>query len=375
MFIENHSNPMIYRWWISIQEFDFILKDILGKDNEVADGFSRLVNNQMTDKQLLISAMLIAKPMSPEVFNMISSVHNSLNGHHGVERTMMCLKRIPASKDVKNLRSYVHLFIQKCPFCQKINMIKLPIHASPFTTSTYSPMECLNIDFIGPFPDKRYILTIVDAFSRWTELYLCESNTAVEAAKSLYQHFGRYGAPRQIRSDRGSHFANATIAEFLTLVGTEHCLTLSYSSQENAIVERVNKEINRHIKAWIYDANDLEQYELAIPIVQRILNSAYSDRTGITPASMLFGNALDLDRGIFLPLSERTNSDTPLSETMSRMLAFQDTIVNKARAVLLETDQLHMTKLQGKAITVYPPNSFVLVRYRQGSPPTRLNKF
>jgi hypothetical protein len=107
-FIENHSNPMIYRWWISIQEFDFILKDILGKDNEVADGFSRLVNNQMTDKQLLISAMLIAKPMSPEVFNMISSVHN-LNGHHGVERTMMCLQRIPDSKNVKNLRSYVYI--------------------------------------------------------------------------------------------------------------------------------------------------------------------------------------------------------------------------------------------------------------------------
>jgi hypothetical protein len=82
-----------------------------------------------------------------------------------------------------------------------------------------------------------------------------------------------------------------------SLVGTQHCLTLSYSSQQNAIVERVNKEINRHVRAWIYDANDLEQYELAIPIVQRILNSAYSDRTGITPASMLFGNALDLDRG------------------------------------------------------------------------------
>jgi transposase InsO family protein len=98
-------------------------------------------------------------------------------------------------------------------------------------------------------------LVIIDAFSRWTELYICNAATALEAAKSLYQHFGRYGAPRQIRSDRGSHFANATIAEFLSLVGTQHCLTLSYSSQQNAIVERVNKEINRHVRAWIYDAN------------------------------------------------------------------------------------------------------------------------
>jgi len=373
LYIQNHSNPMIYRWWVSIQEFDFILKDILGKDNEVADGFSRLVKNEMTDKQLLISAMLIATPMSQDVFNMISSVHNSVNGHHGVDRTIMCLSRIPDSKQIKNLRAYVHLFIKKCPFCQKIDMIKYPIHASPFTTSTYYPMECLNIDFIGPFHDKRYILVIVDAFSRWVELYLCSTATASESARCLFEHFGRYGAPRLIRSDRGSHFANATIAEFLSLVGTEQCLTLAYSSQQNAIVERVNKEINRHIKAWIYDANNLENYHLAIPIVQRILNSAYSDRTGITPASLLFGNSLDLDRGIFLPLSERPSSDIPLSTTMSNMLAFQDKIMTTARSVLMETDKLHMGKLQGQSITVFPPDSFVLVKYRKGSPPSRVH--
>ena len=49
-----------------------------------------------------------------------------------------------------------------------------------------------------------------------------------------------------IRSDRESHFANDLIKKFLELTGTPHNLTLAYSSQENAIVERVNKEVNRH---------------------------------------------------------------------------------------------------------------------------------
>jgi hypothetical protein len=39
----------------------------------------------------------------------------------------------------------------------------------------------------------------------------------------------------------------------------------------------------------------------------------------------------------------------------------------------METDKLHMAKLQGKSITVYPPDSFVLVRYRKGAPPSRLH--
>jgi len=187
------------------------------------------------------------------------------------------------------------------------------------------------------------------------ELYLCSAASASENARCLYEHFGKYGAPRLICLDRGSHFTNATIAEFLTLVGTEQFLMLAYSSQQNAIVEPVNKEINRNIKAWIYDANNLENYHLAIPIVQRILNSASSDRTGITPASMLFGNSLDLNRGIFLPLSERPSQDIPLSTTMSNMLAFQDKILRTGRTILQETDQLHMGKLQGKPITVFPP--------------------
>ena len=42
-----------------------------------------------------------------------------------------------------------------------MNMLDIPIHAHGFTISTYTPMECLNIDFIGPFPDQGYILVIV----------------------------------------------------------------------------------------------------------------------------------------------------------------------------------------------------------------------
>jgi hypothetical protein len=42
------SNPTVNRWFVDIQEFDFALKDILGKNNPVADGLSRLVANNMT---------------------------------------------------------------------------------------------------------------------------------------------------------------------------------------------------------------------------------------------------------------------------------------------------------------------------------------
>ena len=52
-----------------------------------------------------------------------------------------------------------------------MSMLRIPIHAHHFTTSTYTPMECLNIDFVGHFPDGGYILVIVCTFTRWIELY------------------------------------------------------------------------------------------------------------------------------------------------------------------------------------------------------------
>ena len=111
------------------------------------------------------------------------------------------------------------------------------IHAHGFTTSTYTPMECLNIDFIGSFPDQGYILVIVDTSTRWVELYHTTDATALPAAECLLQHFSRFGASHQLRSDNGPHFIADVIREFLHLIGVLHTLTLAYSKQENAIVD------------------------------------------------------------------------------------------------------------------------------------------
>ena len=77
--------------------------------------------------------------------------------------------------------------------------------------------------------------------------------SAEESANALLMHFGRYGAPSVLLSDRCSHFVNSVTSEFLLHVGTEHTLTIAYSKQENSIVERANKEINRHLAALFFD--------------------------------------------------------------------------------------------------------------------------
>ena len=126
-----------------------------------------------------------------------------------------------------------------------------------------------------------------------------------------------------IRSDRGSHFMNEIVREFLLRTGTPHNLTLAYSKQENAIVERVNKEVNRHLRAFTFDSTNLEAYKLCLPFVQRIINSSVHSSTGVSPASLLFGNQLNLDRGILVKFPEQTQIPTRSSKVIADMLLIQ----------------------------------------------------
>jgi hypothetical protein len=162
--------------------------------------------------------------------------------------------------DRTNIRRYVRKFIQQCPCCQKMSQIKVPIHTMPFTTASHYPMERLNIDTIGPLKEdergNKYIIAIIDSFTRWTGLYGVRDVTAECAIDALIEHFGIFGCPAQLLSDNGSQFVNELITEFTKLIGTEHITTMAYSKEENAMVERSNKETMRHLRNLIFEFKD-----------------------------------------------------------------------------------------------------------------------
>jgi hypothetical protein len=189
-----------------------------------------------------------------------------------------------------------------------MSVLKVPIAAHPFTVSSYLPMERLQTDFIGPFPDDSYILVIICCFTSWVELYWCERATSELAAQKLLEHIGRFGAPSQLLSDRGSHFVNEVISELLQLVGTEHCLNIAYSKEESAIVERENREVNRHLRSMFFHDGVISNFKRNIPLVQRILNAQKHTRTKVSPCDLLFGRMIDLETGFLLPYSEQPYS-------------------------------------------------------------------
>ena len=410
-----------------MQQYDFDIEHIPGPLNIVADGLSRLIPGEASSQTIPIILAALCPPSYPfesnneeeehffcsfwqqdapeevlcakistekpikipeDIRSVIGRSHNSLVGHHGRERTVAKVMEVLQQKKYKkladqfsdndHLRTYVKEFIDKCPVCQKLSTLKVPIQAHTFTTATYEPHQRLNMDTIGPFPDDEdgycYILVIIDTFTRWIELFPIKSTTAAETAQILLQHFGRFGQAQEIQHDNGSQFVNSIIAELSLLLGIDQKRTLAYSSEENAIVERANKEVLRHLRAILMDRKVKEQWRIYLPFVQRIMNSAVSLSTGVSPAQLLFGNAITLNRSILVDLPIHVRHD--LSEWANNMVQAQYLIIDKAVAYQTQLDQKNRAKRQREEPTEFEDGSLVLVEYHKKGfkkgPPNKL---
>jgi transposase InsO family protein len=377
VYMDTDTDGKVMRWKMTIQEFDCDVEHIPGKDNVVADGFSRLL--AITEEEL--TAMYdLHIPVKYQ--DKIKKVHNSVSGHHGVQRTIDKLDAMGPEFDWKYRREHVKKFIKQCPFCQKMSYLKPSVHTHPFTVAAYHPMERLGMDSIGPLlPSKdgyQYILVIIDCFTRWVELYPLTDLAAIPTAKVLMQHFGRFGNPAQVIHDNATQFENESINEIIRLTGIETIPILAYSSEENAIVERANKEVMRHLRAIIFDKNIISNWQDFLPIVQRIINATKNESTGVAPDQLLFGNAIKLDRGVFLPQSENPASSISLSKWAADMLKAQHDITGIAQRAQLLRDQQHMAESSPQR-TEFAIGSYVLVNYHgtalRAGPPSKMQTY
>ena len=97
---------------------------------------------------------------------------------------------------------------------------------------------------MGPFPfsfGNLYILVVVDYVSKWVEAVACKSNDYKVVLKFLKENiFSRFGIPRAIISDGGSHFCNKPSSTLLQKYRVRHKVSTPYHLQTNGQVDLAN---------------------------------------------------------------------------------------------------------------------------------------
>ncbi|GKD45190.1 reverse transcriptase domain-containing protein [Tanacetum coccineum] len=192
----------------------------------------------------------------------------------------------------------------------------LPFTAMPMTWSpvvtlvnvrekSHNEMKCLKmqfkfvrffdvwgIDFMGPFPSSRgnkYILVAVDYLSKWVETKALSTNDARVVCKFLKSLFARFGTPRAIISDRGTHFCNDQFEKVMLKYGVTHSLSTAYRPQTSGQVEVLNHGLKRILERTIskHRASWSDKLDDAL----WAFRTTFKTPIGCTPYKLVYGKA------------------------------------------------------------------------------------
>ncbi|GJV47033.1 integrase, catalytic region, zinc finger, CCHC-type containing protein [Tanacetum coccineum] len=130
-----------------------------------------------------------------------------------------------------------------CSACER-GKSKKASHPPKLIPSDYSKLELLHMDLCGPMRvasvnGKKYILVIVDDFSRFTWVYfLCSKDETPEIIKKfIAQAQLNYKAKVcKIRTDNGTEFKNATLKAYYEKLGVMQQFSIARTPQQNGVV-------------------------------------------------------------------------------------------------------------------------------------------
>lgn len=83
------------------------------------------------------------------------------------------------------------------------------------------PWQHIHIDFMGKFMGYYYLI-IVDAHSKWLEVFMMNNISTAATMKNLTSLFSRYGLCEEIVSDNGTQFTSDEFNNFCIRNGIRH---------------------------------------------------------------------------------------------------------------------------------------------------------
>ncbi|GJT89534.1 reverse transcriptase domain-containing protein [Tanacetum coccineum] len=188
-----------------------------------------------------------------EALDILEACHNGpTGGHHGANLTAK--KVFDAGFFWPSIYKDAHELVKNCNSCQRQGKISQRDEMPQNSIQVCEIFDVWGIDFMGPFPSSKgnkYILVAVDYLSKWVEAKALPTNDARVVCKFLKSLFARFGAPRAIISDRGTHFCNDQFAKVMLKYGVTHRLSTAYHPQTSGQVEVSNRGLKRILERTV----------------------------------------------------------------------------------------------------------------------------
>ena len=244
--------------------------------------------------QISFNQLVVPQALQGEV---LSAIHNSvMSGHLGVKKTVSKAKKYFYWFQMQNS---VQSWIQNCKVCSaRKHPRKSPRAPLKKYTAGY-PLDRACTDILGPFPTSnngnRYILLVMDQFTRWVEAYAIPDFTAQTVAHKIVHEFvSRFGTPLELHSDQGRNYESKLFREMCVALDIHKTRTSPYHPQSNGVVERFNSTLVNMIASYV--SKNQKDWDVNLPLLTAAYRCCDHASTGYTP------NMLMLGREVFLPV-------------------------------------------------------------------------
>ena len=156
--------------------------------------------------------------------------------------------------------------------------------------------DCWGIDFIGPLPSSfsnEYILLAVEYVSRWVEVVPTQNVNSKTMIKFLKKYiFCKFGTPRVLISDGGTHICNAQMKKVLEHYGVRHRIATTYHPQTNGQAEVSNKEVKRIFEKTV--ASSRKDWSIKLDEALWAYRTTFKTPTTLSPLQLIYGKACHL---------------------------------------------------------------------------------
>jgi hypothetical protein len=207
-------------------------------------------------------------------------------GHYALDKTLATINYEGAQWPgyEQDLRKY----IQKCTTCAENARLSQHFHGRQFILDGFRPGQVWSLDLIDVGEDyngNKYILSLIDNFSRHLCLFPLQTKAAEEATYFIWSRICSEGPPEKIITDGGGEFSNSIMQSIVKFLKINNVTTSSGDSKANGICERVNGEVRIQLKKAFQERNKTvpTSWHWFLPTIAANHNNMVHKATGFPP--------------------------------------------------------------------------------------------
>ncbi|KAG5549470.1 hypothetical protein RHGRI_014717 [Rhododendron griersonianum] len=355
LMTKQDAKARLIRWILLLQEFHLIVKDKKGVENVVADHLSRLefedptsdlpIRDSFPDEQLfaanecpwyadianyLVTGQIPSHWSTQEKQRFLRSVRQYIfddpylfkycadqivrrcvpeadqqgiiefchgeacGGHFSSKKTTA--KILQCGFWWPDMFKYVYTFCRSCDRCQRLGKLSSRQEMPLRPILVLEVFDCWGIDFMGPFPMSHgfeYILLAVDYVSKWVEAIptkSLESKVVLEFLKANI--LSRFGVPRAIISNQGTHFTSRSFVKLMGEFQITHKVSTAYHPHTNGQAELANRDIKRILEKTVGVTR--KDWSTRLNNALWAYRTAYKTVLGASPYRLVYGKACHL---------------------------------------------------------------------------------